>query len=147
MGLTRNTHHVFRIMYHFVWIPKYRHKIFTEPYRENLARIITKIGYDYNIEIVELSIPLDHIDMIAKAAPNMSPSSIMQIIKSISAREFFKLYPELKQQYFWGGKLWTESFFLETVGNLNEQVLGEYVGQQLEKMDKVEQGAKQLKLF
>ena len=41
-------------MYHFVWIPKYRHKIFIEPYRESLKLIIKKIGYDYNIEIVEL---------------------------------------------------------------------------------------------
>ncbi|WP_353651681.1 hypothetical protein [Pseudoalteromonas sp. NBT06-2] len=29
----------------------------------------------------------------------------MQMIKSISAREFFKLYPDIKRRYFWGGKL------------------------------------------
>ena len=52
--LRRNNHHVFRIMYHFVWIPKYRHKVFSSPYREKLKLIIQKAGYDYNIEIVEL---------------------------------------------------------------------------------------------
>lgn len=64
MELSRNQHHVFRIMYHFVWIPKYRRKIFVEPYRSSLKAIIEKIGYDYNIEIVELEIPVDHIHMI-----------------------------------------------------------------------------------
>ncbi|WP_410526235.1 transposase [Rickettsia endosymbiont of Urophora cardui] len=39
MELRRNSHHVFRIMYHFVWIPKYRHKVFIEPYRESLRLI------------------------------------------------------------------------------------------------------------
>lgn len=56
MELSRNTHHVFRIMYHFVWIPKYMHKVFHEPYRTSLKDIIYKIGYDYNIEIVELEV-------------------------------------------------------------------------------------------
>ncbi len=40
MELQRNTHHVYRLMYHFVWIPKYRHKVFSEPYREVLKGII-----------------------------------------------------------------------------------------------------------
>jgi len=54
MELQRNTHHVFWLMYHFVWIPKYRHKVFSKPYRSELKAIIQKIGYDYNIDIVEL---------------------------------------------------------------------------------------------
>ena len=65
-------------MYHFVWIPKYRHKVFTDPYRDTLKNILYKIGYDYNIEIVELEIPADHIHMIVKSEPKISPSDIMK---------------------------------------------------------------------
>ncbi|MEX0939864.1 MAG: IS200/IS605 family transposase [Candidatus Babeliales bacterium] len=144
--LTRNSHHVFRIMYHFVWIPKYRHKIFREPYRSNLKEIIYKIGYDYNIEIVELEVPTDHIHMIVKSEPKQCPSKIMQIIKSISARNFFKLYPEIRKKYFWGGKLWTQSFFVETIGNANDEVIRKYVRNQLKKMDAQEIWGKQLKV-
>ena len=147
MELRRNSHHVFRIMYHFVWIPKYRHKIFIEPYRESLKLIIKKIGYDYNIEIVELEMPSDHVHMVVKSEPKVSPSDIMQIIKSISARSFFKLYPQIKRKYFWGGKLWTQSFFVETVGNTNDKIIREYVQNQLNAMDKMEKAANQLKLF
>ena len=111
MELQKNTHHVFRIMYHFVWIPKYRHKVFVEPYRSRLKDIIKKIGYDYNIDIVELEVPTDHIHMVVRSEPKICPSYIMQVIKSISARNFFKLHPEIKRKYFWGGKLWTQSFF------------------------------------
>ena len=147
MELNRNNHHVFRIMYHFVWIPKYRHKIFEEPYRTSLKEIIGKIGYDYNIEIVELEIPVDHIHMVIKSEPKLSPSRIMQTIKSISARKFFKSHPEIKKKYFWGGKLWTQSYFVETVGNFNEKDVREYVRNQLQNMDKDEVKWKQLELF
>jgi putative transposase len=147
MELQRNTHHVFRIMYHFVWIPKYRHKVFHEPYRTTLKNIIEKIGYDYNIDIVELEIPVDHIHMVVRTEPRFSPSDIMQVIKSISARQFFKSYPDIKKKYFWGGKLWTQSYFVETIGNANEEVIRAYVQNQLKEMDNTEKKYKQLTLF
>jgi len=147
MELTRNSHHVFRIMYHFVWIPKYRHKVFREPYRASLKEIINKIGYDYNIEIVELEVPTDHVHMIVKSEPKQCPSKIMQIIKSLSARNFFKLYPDIKKKYFWGRKLWTQSFFVETIGNANDEVIRKYVRNQLRKMDAQEVWSKQLKII
>lgn len=146
MELDRNSHHVFRIMYHFVWIPKYRHKVFDEPYRTKLKDIICKIGYDYNIEIVELEVPGDHIHMVVRSEPKVCPSGIMQIIKSLSARNFFKLHPEIRKKYFWGGKLWTQSFFVETIGNANEEVIRRYVKNQLNKMDEEEQRGLQLKI-
>jgi putative transposase len=147
MELQRNTHHVYRLMYHFGWIPKYRHKVFSEPYRETLKGIIEKIGYDYDIEIVELEIPEDHIHMVVRGEPNKAPSEIMRVIKSISAREFFHRFPEIKQQYFWGGKLWTQSYFVESIGNANEETIREYVRNQLRELDKSENKSKQLGLF
>ena len=102
-------------MYHFVWIPKYRHKVFSEPYRDAMKTIIHKIGYDYDIDIVELEIPEDHIHMVVRSESKISPSHIMQVVKSISAREFFKMCPDIKRRYFGGGKLWTQSCFVETI--------------------------------
>jgi putative transposase len=134
-------------MYHFVWIPKYRHKVFEEPYRTVLKDIVRKVGYDYDIDIVELEVPTDHIHMVVRSEPKASPSSVMQIIKSISAREFFRLHPEIKKQYFWGGKLWTQSYFVETIGNASEEVIRKYVQDQLKVMDRGEKSSSQLGLF
>jgi putative transposase len=147
MDLRRDGHHVYRLMYHFVWIPKYRHKVFVEPYRSALKAIIEKVGYDYDIEIIELEVPVDHIHMVARTEPKVSPSKVMQVIKSISAREFFRLYPKIKKRYFWGGKLWTQSYFVETIGNANEEVIRKYVQDQLVVMDKGEVSSKQLGLL
>ncbi len=147
MDLQRNSHHVYRLMYHFVWIPKYRHKVFVEPYRSNLKAIIEKIGYDYNIEVVELEIPEDHLHMIVRGEPKLSPSKVMQVVKSISAREFFRLYPEIKRRYFWGGKLWTQSYFVETIGNASEDTIRAYVQNQLMVLDRHESKSRQLGLL
>ena len=112
-----------------------------------MRSIIEKIGYDYNIEIVELELPVDHIHMVVRAEPKDSPSTIMQVIKSISAREFFGIHPDIKKRFFWGGKLWTQSYFVETIGNANEDVIRKYVQNQLSVMDKLEKKVGQLDLF
>lgn len=138
MPFNKNSHHVFNLHYHFVWIPKYRQKIFVEPYREDLKNIIKQAAYNYNMEVTEIEIPPDHIHMMLKAQPKHSPSKIMQIIKSISAIQFFKQHPDIKEKYFWGGHLWTESFFVETVGRLKEEDLRKYVQNQLKEIDRIE---------
>ena len=111
-----------------------------------MKTIICKAAYDYEIDVVELEIPIDHLHMVVRSEPKIAPSDIMQIIKSISAREFFREYPEVKRQYFWGGKLWTQSYFVETIGNANEEVIRKYVQEQLTMMDRHEKAGKQLGL-
>ena len=147
MDLQKNTHHVYRLMYHFVWIPKYRHKVFVEPQRETMKAIIQKVGYDYGIDIVELEIPEDHIHMVVRSEPKQSPSKIMQVIKSISAREFFRMFPGIKKKLFWGGRLWTQSYFVESIGNAGEKTIRKYVQNQLQELDSKENPARQLGLF
>jgi len=85
--------------------------------------------------------------MVVRSEPKMSPSQIMQEIKSISSREFFKLYPDIKKRYFWGGKLWTQSYFVETIGNAMEDIIRKYVQNQLVELDKKEAHGNQLGLF
>jgi putative transposase len=76
--------------------------------------------------------------MVIKGEPKIAPSDVMQVVKSISAREFFKLYPDIKKRYFWGGKLWTQSYFVETIGNANEETIRKYVQNQLVELDSKE---------
>jgi putative transposase len=114
---------------------------------ETCSKQLLRIGYDYNIDIVELEIPVDHLHMVVRGEPKQSPSDVMQIIKSISAREFFRRYPEVKKRYFWGGKLGTQSYFVETIGNANEEVIRAYVQSQLKEHKKKEKIPQQLDLF
>ena len=85
--------------------------------------------------------------MVIRGIPKQSPSDVMQIVKSITAREFFRIYPEIKKKYFWGGKLCTQSFFVETIGNATEEVIRKYVQDQLIELDRKEINSDQLDLF
>ena len=116
MDLQHTEHHVYRLEYHLVWTPRYRHPVFIEPYRTALKQIIVKSGYDYDITVLEIEIPPDHIHALVSLPPRISVSECMRVLKSISAREFFKMYPAIETKYFWGGKLWSPSYYAETVG-------------------------------
>ena len=83
----------------------------------------------------------------AKYAPCLPVNVSLCVDTKISAREFFRLYPEVKKKYFWGGKLWTKSFFVETIGNASEDVIRKYVQDQLKVMDVGEENSQQLGLF
>lgn len=96
---------------------------------------------------MELKIPIDHINMVVRTDPKVSPAGVMQVIKSISAREFFRIPPEIKRKYYWGGKLWTQNYFVETKGNASEQFIRQYVQNQLKAMDEIKEKFEQLSLF
>ncbi len=57
------------------------------------------------------------------------------------------MHPQIRRKYFWGGKLWTQSYFVETIGNASEKVIREYVQNQLEAMNKGEENSKKLGVF
>ena len=85
MALRRNTHHVFRLMYPFVWTPTYRHKVFSEPYRATLKGIIRKVPYHNDIELIEREGAEAHIPMVVRTEPKTASSDVMQIVKRVSA--------------------------------------------------------------
>ena len=49
------------------------------------------------------------------ASPKYAPSRVIQIIKSITAREFFKQFPKIKKQ-LWGGEFWSDGGYVGTIG-------------------------------
>jgi len=81
--------------------------------------------------------------------PTYSPQKIVQIIKSITAREIFKKAPSVKKE-LWGGEFWTKGYFVSTVGKHgNEDKITNYVKNQgsRDKSYKVLYQEKQLSLW
>jgi len=109
-------HCAFDIHYHLVIVMKYRKKILVkESYIRYLCDVICGIGARYEYEIEEIGSDGDHVHILLSAFPRDSPSKIMNLIKSLSARAMFKQFPEIKKQ-LWGGNLWSEGGFVGTIG-------------------------------
>ena len=117
-------------MYHIVCPSKYRRTVFSATVDAKLKGICDEIQKRYEITFLEIGSDDDHIHFLVQSVPIYSPKQIVQIIKSITAREIFKSCPEVKQ-YLWGGKFWSEGYFVSTVGaHGTEQMMKNYVQQQ-----------------
>ena len=136
-------HSAYQIHYHIVTPVKYRRAIFGDPDREqSLQEICKGIEERYSIEFEQVGIDTDHVHYLVSAAPKFSPSGIVQIVKSITARELFWRHPDLREE-LWGGELWTEGYFVATVGEGgNRDVIRDYIEKQGKQPHDI-----QLKLF
>ena len=75
----------------------------------------------------------DHVHVFISAPPRYSPSDLVQILKSISAREIFKKFPRMKRQ-MWSGKIWSDGYFVRSVGDLvTAEIIRKYIEYQNKK--------------
>jgi REP element-mobilizing transposase RayT len=69
-------------------------------------------------------------DFLIQAVPRYSPSRLVQIVKSLVAREVIAQAPEVKQKQR-GGAFWGEGYFVNTVGQHgSEKGIAAYVQEQ-----------------
>ena len=128
------------LLYHLVFPSKYRRKIFTKEIEETLVNICKEIAERYEINFLEIGNDEDHVHFLIQGIPKMPVSRIVQIVKSITAREIFKRHPEIKKE-LWGGSLWTSGFYGNTVGQYaNEEIIRKYVKNQGKAYNKIYQG-------
>ncbi len=117
-------------MYHIVCPTKYRRAVFVSVVDTKLKEVCNEIQKRYEMTFLEIGTDDDHVHFLVQSVPMYSPKQIVQIIKSITPREIFKLCPEVKQ-YLWGGKFWSEGYFVSTVSaHGNEEMIKNYVKQQ-----------------
>src|SRR2546422_3654836 len=123
-------HNVSSLLYHIVCPAKYRRGIFDTEVVTVLKDICLDIAKRYEIAFVEIGTDKNHVHFLVQSVPSYSPTKIMRIIKSITAREIFARVPAVKKQ-LWGGEFWSKGSFISTVGRHgNEEVIRQYVKKQ-----------------
>ena len=135
------------LLYHLVCPIKYRRKVLTEDVSTSLVSVCLEISYRYEIHFLEVGCDDDHVHFLVQSVPLLSPKKIVNTIKSLTAREIFRLHPEVKR-FLWGGKFWTAGYYINTVGQYaNEEVIKKYVQGQGRKEEYKKIHSSQLKLF
>lgn len=135
--LIRRRTSVTDLNFHLVLVTKYRQEIFTtQNYRDDMLTILNSIAINNDVQIQSLEVMPDHVHMLITFHPKVAPSSIVKSFKGASARAWFKLHPETKQ-LLWKGHLWTDSFYMSTVGNVSKDIVKQYIESQMkEKLSK-----------
>ena len=127
MGIRRTKHAVYDLKYHVVWIPKYRKDILDKEISDYLKATFNKIAEEYGFRIDTMEVMEDHVHVFVEVPPRYSPAQVVQIMKSISAREVFKVFPDLRKQ-LWAGELWNDGYFVRSVGDeVTADVIRKYI--------------------
>ena len=103
------------LLYHLVFPSKYRKRVFDESVDNKLRDVCIEISERYEINFVEIGNDLDHIHLLVQSVPTITVARIVTVIKSITEKEIFKEYPELKKM-MWGSSLWSSGYYANTVG-------------------------------
>ena len=141
------SHNVSVLLYHFVCPAKYRRVVFTESVDQSLKNVCLEISKRYEIAFIEIGTDKDHVHFLIQSIPMYSPTKIIQLIKSITAKEIFKHHPEVKEK-LWGGEFWTKGFYVNTVGRHgDENTIKAYVKAQGTEKDYKRIHQQQLSLF
>ncbi|MBW8347834.1 IS200/IS605 family transposase [Bacillus sp. IITD106] len=135
MGTKSNLKHartcVYNVHYHIVWSVKYRRKVLTNEIEQYLKDLFEEIAKEKGFEVITMEVgEQDHIHVFASAHPKVAPSYIVKMLKAISGRKLLLRYPEIKEK-LWKGRLWNNSFYIETAGSINEEVIKRYIDKQM----------------
>ncbi len=118
------------LLYHLVFPLKYRKSVITKELGEGLKEICLDISERYEVHFIEIGYESNHVHFLVQSVPNYSLSKMIRMLKSITAKELFSRYPEIKVK-LWGGKFWTSGYYANTVGQYsNEEVIKAYVKNQ-----------------
>ena len=145
--LIRKSHNVSILIYHIVCPAKYRRVVFSAKVDQDLKSVCLEIAKRYEIEFLEIGTDQNHVHFLVQSVPTYSPTKIVRIIKSITARELFVRVPQVKKQ-LWGGEFWSDGYFIASVGqHASEDVIREYVKKQGQDAHYQQLHVQQLRLF
>jgi len=97
MGIKRAKHAVYDLKYHIVWIPKNRKHVLDDEISKYAKEVFIKIAEQYEFRIDAMEVLEDHVHIFIEVPPKYSPAEVVQVMKSISAREIIKKYPKLRK--------------------------------------------------
>ena len=124
------SHNVSVLLYHFVCPAKYRRVVFSQTVDETLKKVCLEISKRYPIHFLEIGTDRNHVHFLVQSVPTYSATKVITVIKSITAREIFRLHPEVKK-VLWGGEFWTDGYFVHTVSKFgDESSIARYVQEQ-----------------
>ena len=122
-------HTKYRLMYHLVWIPKYRKRILKGAIARRLDELFRECADVNGWDIQELNIQMDHVHMLVQVKTNLSVAQVVQRFKGGSSKVIRDEFPELAE-FLWGDSFWSDGYFAETIGSVNEKKIREYIRNQ-----------------
>ncbi|NER51389.1 MAG: IS200/IS605 family transposase [Symploca sp. SIO1A3] len=124
-----NKNVVYSCKYHVVWCPKYRRPVLVDEVEKRLKELLFEIAEKIQVEIIELETMPDHVHILFECDPQFGVHKVVKIFKGATSRYLRQEFPHLKSRI---PTLWTNSYFVSTVGGAPLEVIKQYVANQKE---------------
>lgn len=122
-----NNNITYSCKYHVVWCPKYRRKVLIEGVDTRLKEILLEVATEMNSELIEVEVMPDHVHILVECDPQFGIAKLVRYMKGRSSRF-------LRQEFRWLRSrlptLWTNSYFVSTVGGAPISVIKQYIENQ-----------------
>ena len=124
MDYKSNNNVVYSCKYHIVWCPKYRRKVLVNGVDTRLKELMQEVCQEIQVEIIEMEIMPDHLHLLIEVDPQFGIHKAIKHIKGKTSRILRQEFPYLKTKL---PTLWTNSYFVSTIGGAPLSVIKEYV--------------------
>jgi putative transposase len=127
MGVRTNNNVAFICKYQVVWCPKFRRPVLVEGVDARLKAIIREIALERRAEVIELEVMPDHVDLLVNIDPQFGIHRLVKLMKGRSSRILRHEFPHLRSRL---PTLWTNSYFVSTVGSPPLKTVRQYIENQ-----------------
>jgi len=122
-----NKNIVYSCKYHIVWCPKYRRKVLIGDVETRLKQLLIESCANMNVDIIEMELMPDHVHMLIEVDPQFGVHKAIKNMKGRTSKILRDEFPHLKTKL---PTLWTNSYFVSTVGGAPLSVIKQYIENQ-----------------
>lgn len=127
MKYKNNLNVVYSCKYHVVWCPKYRRKVLVDKVAIRLKELVQSICIERNFDLIEMEVMPDHVHLLIEVDPQFGIHKAVKLIKGTTSRVLRQEFPWLRSRI---PSLWTNSYFVSTVGGAPLSVIKQYIENQ-----------------
>lgn len=136
MSYKTNNNIVFSCKYHLVWCPKYRRKVLVGDVEKRLKQIVKEVCKDTRVELIEMECDQDHIHLLVEVDPQFGIHKFVKMAKGRSSKLLREEFDHLKSGL---PTLWTNSYFVSTVGGAPISIVKQYIENQKTRYEEVKE--------
>ena len=122
-----NRNVVYSCKYHVIWCPKYRRCVLCNGVDDRLKEIIQQVCIELDAELIEMEVMPDHVHLLVEVDPQLGVHKLIKRIKGRSSRFIRSEFPQIRSRL---PTLWTNSYFVSTVGGAPMEIAKQYVENQ-----------------
>lgn len=122
-----NNNIVYSCKYHVVWCSKYRRKVLINGVDTQLRELLTQYATNLSVDILEMEIMPDHVHILMEVDPQLGIYKAVKSLKGYTSRVLRQEFPFLRTKI---PTLWTNSYFVSTVGGASLETIKQYIENQ-----------------